>query len=69
MRILKITFERKGERNMSNRKRKKDKVQKISEEEYARYLCSLKDEPPLDAYEKAGGRSNKNGESEEQGSR
>ncbi|MBQ8374259.1 MAG: hypothetical protein IJX98_01640 [Clostridia bacterium] len=54
---------------MSNRKRKKDKVQKISEEEYARYLCSLKDEPPLDAYEKAGGRSNKNGESEEQGSR
>ena len=31
-------------------KRKKEKVKKLTEEQYAEYIMSLKDEPPVSAY-------------------
>ena len=31
-------------------KRKKEKVQKLTEEQYAEYIMSLKDESPVSAY-------------------
>lgn len=34
------------------KKRNKSKIPKLTEEEYARYVMSLKDEKPIDAYRK-----------------